>query len=231
MYEVFPSSFVTSRIALHALAEHVLCAVRYQAVGRIGLVPIESGIASPPFGPGNRQVAVIGSDLVDRDDRGERREPLSTLRAAARFFDVTPGVPNGMWHPVTSLELDAPLMLDPESVSALHRWFGFAADVHRSFAEAVGNVGPDEVPAPTLWPEHFDLATTVGAANFGASPGDDSSDEPYLYVGPHDRPFPPAPDGFWNQPYGASLTASAVDSIDTAVAFLLDGLRLVRPRG
>src|SRR5204863_8433024 len=41
-----------------------------------------------------------------------------------------------------------------------------------------------------LWPEHFDLAIELGSeraggrANFGASPGDDEHDEPYLYVGP-----------------------------------------------
>ncbi len=231
MFEEFPASFVTTRIALHCLAEHVLCVVRHQAVGRIGLVPIESGIASPPFGTENRQVAVIGSDLVDRNDHGERREPVSTIGAAARFFDVAPGVPNGMWHPVTSPDLDAPLALDSESVAALHRWFGFAVDVHRRFAEVVGGGASDEVPAPTLWPEHFDLATSFGRANFGASPGDETSIEPYLYVGPHDRPFPPAPDGFWNQPYGASLPASAVDSIDSALAFLMEGHRLFGAQG
>jgi hypothetical protein len=39
-----------------------------------------------------------------------------------------------------------------------------------------------------LWPEHFDIAFELGSnaarANFGASPGDDEHDEPYLYVGP-----------------------------------------------
>jgi hypothetical protein len=41
-----------------------------------------------------------------------------------------------------------------------------------------------------LWPEHFDIAFELGSesagqrANFGASPGDEDHDEPYLYVGP-----------------------------------------------
>jgi len=33
-----------------------------------------------------------------------------------------------------------------------------------------------------LWPEHFDIATVVGRATFGVSPGDADHDEPYLYV-------------------------------------------------
>ncbi|MFL5870596.1 MAG: hypothetical protein ACJ75R_05910, partial [Solirubrobacterales bacterium] len=43
-----------------------------------------------------------------------------------------------------------------------------------------------------IWPEHFDIAvelgedTARGRANFGASPGDENHDEPYLYVGPFD---------------------------------------------
>jgi hypothetical protein len=227
MFDDFPWSYVPTRIALHSLAEHVLCVVGYQSVGRVGLIPIENGIASPAFGPTCRQVAVIGSELVDTDDSGERREPVSTVRAAARFFDVTPGIPGDLWHPVTSPDLDAPLVLDPDSLAVLHRWFGLAVEAHRRFAAKVVN---DDVPAPTLWPEHLDLATTVGAANFGASPGDDSSDEPYLYVGPHDRPFP-GPAEFWNRPYGAALRAWAVDSIDTAVAFMELGYRIIADDG
>ncbi len=50
---------------------------------------------------------------------------------------------------------------------------------------------PDGDPSLVqLWPEHFDIALELGSesagrrANFGASPGDDDHDEPYLYVGP-----------------------------------------------
>jgi hypothetical protein len=75
-----------------------------------------------------------------------------------------------------------------------------------------------------LWPEHFDLATHDGrAANYGGSPGDAPPDEPYLYVGPWDRPLPPAGDGFWNRAFGAALPYSAIDSVDAGVAFLLAG--------
>lgn len=33
-----------------------------------------------------------------------------------------------------------------------------------------------------LWPEHFDIATVVGRATYGVSPGDEHHDVPYLYV-------------------------------------------------
>ena len=46
--------------------------------------------------------------------------------------------------------------------------------------------------AVQLWPEHFDLATTIDEVNYGGSPGDDGHPLPYLYVGPW---TPPEPDG------------------------------------
>ena len=43
-----------------------------------------------------------------------------------------------------------------------------------------------EASEPQLWPGHFDAAIEVGdedhRASYGASPGDHSIDEPYLYV-------------------------------------------------
>ena len=44
-----PPAFASSRMAMHTLAEHVLCAARYAAVGRIGLTPVGDGIATPEF--------------------------------------------------------------------------------------------------------------------------------------------------------------------------------------
>jgi hypothetical protein len=71
-----------------------------------------------------------------------------------------------------------------------------------------------------LWPEHFDVAVTVGAVDYGCSPGDTYLADPYLYVGPHERP---APDDFWNQPFGAARTHDRVPDVDAAVAFFRQG--------
>jgi hypothetical protein len=50
-----------------------------------------------------------------------------------------------------------------------------------AFGEALlGELDADE--PIRLWPEHFDIATVVGRATYGVSPGDRQHDEPYLYV-------------------------------------------------
>ena len=220
-----PPSFVATRVSVHALAEHVLCVVRHEAVGRIGLVPVAGGIATPPMGSADRVVGVIGTEIVDRDRSREQRALVTTVRAAAELVGVSPGLSVSLWHPVTTLDPDGDLTVDPDALEALLGWFGFAALVLARFAAAVAS--DEDVPPPTLWPEHFDLATTVAGANFGASPGDDSSQVPYLYVGPHARPFPAAADGYWNAPYGAALAYPAIASVDTGVDFLLDGYHYV----
>ena len=43
-----PTSFISTRGAVHTLAEHVLCAARYAAVGRIGLTPVRRRHRHPP---------------------------------------------------------------------------------------------------------------------------------------------------------------------------------------
>ena len=61
-----PPQFTETRESLHALAEHVLCAARYRAMGRIGLQVVEGGFATPPFGDDRRTIAVEGTELVLR---------------------------------------------------------------------------------------------------------------------------------------------------------------------
>src|SRR5947207_13971141 len=127
-----PSSFGSTRAAVHTLAEHVLCAARYGAVGRIGLTPVADGIATPPFE--GRVVGLRGVELVDIDTGGERRRPVTTLRSAGEFFDVLPSVPP-LWTPSTRGDHDAVLDIDADGVAALAAWFALASDaleaVHR----------------------------------------------------------------------------------------------------
>ena len=78
-----------------------------------------------------------------------------------------------------------------------------------------------------LWPEHFDAAVDApgggGRITFGASPGDATSDEPYLYVLP---PGPVEAGETWNATgfTGAALPLSefvdAPDQRAAAIAFL-----------
>ena len=207
--EALPASFVRSREAVHALAEHVLCTVRHAAVGRIGLTPVPDGIATPPFD--GRTVGLRGLDLVDSGPHGERRTPVTTLRAAGRFFGVDPVAPP-LWTPTTTPDLDAPLAIEADDAAALAAWFALVAGV-------LTRVDPSA--AQTLWPEHFDLAITVGEVTYGGSPGDAEHAEPYLYVLPP-AGFERGDPTFWNEPFGASLAYHRIDGQADADAFFTE---------
>jgi hypothetical protein len=201
--EPLPRSYASTRRSVHALAEHVLCVVRYRAAGRIGLMPVHDGIVTSFDGP---VVGLRGVELID----GDRRAPVSTVRAAAQFFGIEPGAPP-LWAPVTSLHHDAPLAIDVDGVASLAQWFG----VGRT---ALAAVYPG--CTQTLWPEHFDLAVTTAEGHiFGVSPGDANHAKPYLYVVPAGGPVPDGDDHFWSESFGAALGYDRVDSVITAVAF------------
>jgi hypothetical protein len=207
-----PSSFMSTRAAVHSLAEQVLCAARYAAVQRIGLLPGADGIVTPPFD--GRVVGVRGVEIVDVRDV-ERRAPITTLRAAGEFFGVVPASPP-LWTPATNADLDAMLDVAADGVAELAAWFGVVGD-------ALETVHPGSTA--TLWPEHFDLAVTVDGATYGGSPGDHLHPEPYLYVTP---PGVRAPDGgFWNETFGASLPYPQVTDAADAVAFFTEAARRI----
>jgi hypothetical protein len=78
---------------------------------------------------------------------------------------------------------------------------------------------------PILWPEHFDVAIRVGETNYGVSPGDGFSDEPYAYVGVS---APPAGDAFWNAPFGAALPLRELPDVAAVTAFFAEGSSRVK---
>jgi hypothetical protein len=73
---------------------------------------------------------------------------------------------------------------------------------------------------PILWPEHFDVAIRADDTNYGVSPGDGFSEEPYAYVGVSARP---AGDPFWNAPFGAALPLRELSDVTTLTAFFTEG--------
>jgi hypothetical protein len=222
--------FTVTRLAWQALAEHVLAAARHAATGRIGLRPAPGGFATPSFpsGDGPRTVAVAGGELVVVDDRGARRAPITTLRAAGELAEVEPGAPADVYTPSTPLALDAPLVVDGAAAAEIARLFavvGEALDSLRAEAGAGGADAGAEGEAQ-LWPEHFDLALVLDEVNYGGSPGDEQHPRPYLYVGPWQ---PPDPDGgFWNEPFGASTGFSPSTGTDDVAAFFAEGRRRLR---
>jgi hypothetical protein len=211
-----PDRFIETRDALHAVAEHVLAAARYQAAGRIGLEVAEGGFATPPFGDGGRVLAVIGTGLVVSDGG---RMPLTTLREAGALAGITPGAPANVYTPATPLDLDAPLAVDDEAARRLAAWFALGDAALREFTTGIAGDDPSPI---TLWPEHFDLGTRAAEVNYGVSPGDEHVEAPYLYVGPG---APDPADPFWNQSFGAAVTWDEISSVPDAVAFFTEGRR------
>lgn len=198
------SALVATRQAWHVLAEWVLAPRRVAVDGHIGLVPAAGGFATPDL-----RLGVVGGDLVVDG----RAAPITTLAEAADRAGVPPGTHSGAYEPVTAWRADEPLTIDPAAATLLAEWFALGAAVLRRFEGAA--------PA-TLWPEHFDLATTVGEVNVGASPGDGGHPLPYLYVGP--RSTDGLQDPYWNEPFGASLPWSPDVDEAAALAFFREGL-------
>jgi hypothetical protein len=155
MLSPLPPGFAATRTELHRIAEEVLKPARERVTGRFGLRALPGGFGTAPFGD-VMQVHVDGTDLVFRDGTAVRREPIDHV--------------------------------DPEAAAALARWFAFGAGV---LEELRAETPLEQHPTPPqLWPEHFDVAIELGTesggfrAGYGASPGDEAHDEPYLYVAP-----------------------------------------------
>jgi hypothetical protein len=217
-----PEQFAETRQSLHALAEHVLCAARYRAMGRIGLQVVEGGFATPPFGDDRRTIGVEGTELVLRAGGQMRRAPITTLRAAGELAGVEPGAPSNVFNPTTPCDLDAPLVVDTEAARRLADWYALGDAALRRLALEVADDRPSDV---TLWPEHFDVGIRAGEVNYGASPGDGQVAEPYLYVGPTGLDLAATGNRFWNQPFGAAVTWEAIGSVEDALDFFRQGRR------
>jgi hypothetical protein len=213
----------TTRASLHAVAEHVMAANQYAQKRRISLRQATGGFSTQPYvvEGAERRVAVVGSELVVRDDvRGEaaeRRAAITNLRAAGRVVGRPVRMSSEAYRPSPMPDPDGELAVDPGAAALFADFYALVQAALTVFAaERVGE-GPSEIQ---LWPEHFDVATTISEVNYGGSPGDGDHDRPYLYVGPFE---PPPRGGFWNEPFGASRDWREIDGVDGAVRFFPKG--------
>lgn len=231
------ATLVQTRLAWHAVAEHVVAPARYRAEGRIGLRATPGGYGTPEFGD-KQQVRVAGSDLVHTRGGAATTTPLTTVSAAASVLGIDPGAPHEVYAPTTPLERDAPLEIDAAAAHALGAWF----ELGDNALEAMRSEARD-ADAPSLvqlWPEHFDLALELGdesrgaRGTFGASPGDAMHPEPYLYV-THWADV--ADDPFWSDAVfgGASLRyrdlVATGDPAHAARTFFREGQELLNRGG
>ena len=203
-----PAGFGDGLAVLHAVAEETLQEHRRAETGSGWLRPFTpGGVGAPPWEVGLQSglpgsIRVEGTELVARAGDSEQRSPL---------------------------------VVEPDVTAALADFDAFATVTLGMLVETA--VAEGEAADPIrLWPEHFDVATVLGdetagtRANYGASPGDELHELPYLYVGPLAEP---AGDGFWNATgfTGAELDYTelldAEDQVATALAFFLRGRELL----
>jgi hypothetical protein len=226
-----PDGFVETREALRRLACYVLSPARKAVTGRIGLQPTPGGFGTPVFGY-DEQLRVEGGTLHRQRGAATDTALITSLAAAAAFAGVPLTDDPGVGHDIPELgDPDAPLPVSPAASDALGAWYAFsglALEALRAGLDAEGH----ECSAVQLWPEHFDLGCNVDGVNFGCSPGDGYSAEPYVYVGPWNT------DGlsgdFWNAPFGAVLAykelLGAGNQPEMALAFLRRGAGLALQR-
>lgn len=209
---------VATRLALHAVAEHVLSAALHGWNGRIGLRVTPGGFGTPVVDVGGvaRRIRVSGTEVVVETGARVERAPLTTLAAAAALVGIAPGAPAGLYEIATPCEPDVPLAIDPDAARVLAGWFALVDEALARFAL---ELDPDDPPPAQLWPEHFDLALTHDGVSYGGSPGDADHRRPYLYVGP----WPITPNDLWNEPWGRSVPATDVPAVPGALAVLRSG--------
>lgn len=207
-----PEGFPDAVEILHGVAEETLQTKRRAESGSGWLRPFTpGGVGAPPW------------------ERGAESGEPGSIRILGSELVIADG----------TNERRTPLQVGAEVTAALS---DLQALTTVALGELIAGAGADAEPDPIrLWPEHFDVATTLGdeaagtRANFGGSPGDADHGLPYLYVGPWADPPDPA-DPFWNARgfRGAELRydelLGAPDQLAAAVAFLRRGSELLERR-
>jgi hypothetical protein len=227
-----PDDYVETREALRRLAVYVLSPARKAVTGRIGLKPTAGGFGTPLFGDDDEQLRVDGGELFRHRGADVESTAITSLSAAAAFAGVALSEDPGVGHDIPELgDPDAPLPVSPDAALALGDFYRFSDSLLEDFRAELHSSG-QECSTVQLWPEHFDLGCNIEGVNFGCSPGDGYSPEPYVYVGPWNSEG--LEGDFWNAPFGATLSyKELLDSEDqhgTALGFLRRGAGLALQR-
>ncbi|TDU88064.1 hypothetical protein EV138_1603 [Kribbella voronezhensis] len=197
---------VSTRRALHGVAELILAGPQHRLGGGIRLRVVPGGFATVTA----PDLSVVGDLLVVPGGSFELSGGTFAERAkqagveATRLDDVYSGGPK--------IAPDSRIELDPAAARLI-------ADAFARGDAALRALDPDATPV--LWPEHFDVAITLDEINYGVSPGDDAIPEPYAYVGP----WSPRTGDFWNAPFGATRPMADLPTPDDVLAFFRTGQR------
>jgi hypothetical protein len=201
------TSYSESRESLHALAELVLAGPRYRVGGTIRLRATEDGVRTWD----DPRLALSGGELISVD----RRVPLDglTYAEAARRVGLVASRLDDLYSDGTRADPTERVRLSSPAARAVEEALWLGARALRSFHDGA---------EPVVWPEHFDVALTVDEVNYGVSPGDGYSPEPYAYVGPHRA----MAGDFWNAPFGAARRLRDLGDVAGVVAFFKRGAEL-----
>lgn len=197
-------TLVATRRVLHGVAEGVLAGPQHRRTGELALRQSPGGFATTA----QPDLRVEGHELVVG---GTRRIPLTgTFGALAEAAGVEFGEAVDLYRDHAGVGPDDDVVVDDAALQVITDWYAVGAEALAAFV-------PD-LPA-RLWPEHFDLAVDLDGATYGVSPGDAYHPRPYAYV----SATVPAPDPFWNAPFGAIRSADGLRSPDALVRFWQDG--------
>ena len=198
-----------SRRALHAVAELLLAGPQYAVTSKIRLRVTPGGfgtVLSP-------EVRVEGNVVVHGPSRAEIDGRTASDLAAV--LGLVPRALDDVFQGGIGVGIDEPLTADVDASHIVANAFAAGDAALRTFA-------PDE--EPVLWPEHFDIGSTVDEINYGVSSGDSYLDEPYAYVGP----WTPRTGEFWNAPFGAARGLGSTPDPAEIVAFFEQGRAAAR---
>jgi hypothetical protein len=197
-------TLTATRRSWHGAAELLLAGPQHRATGRIDLRVVAGGfatVAAPPL-------RIEGTELVT----ATTRVPLAgrTYTAVAEAAGIEAAPPAGVYSGGPGIEPGATIALDTAAVGVLGSALAVGDAALRAFAPG---------QQPVLWPEHFDIASTVDEVNYGVSPGDGYLAEPYAYVGP----CQPRRGEFWNAPFGAARTVTELGDTEGVLRFFRAG--------
>src|SRR3984957_5967492 len=194
-----------TRRTLHAVAELVLAGPQYRAIGKLRLRGIPGGFATI----GTPELQAVGTEVTSAGGAAVAING-QTPRAIGSDLGVTAGRPEGAYDGGSGVDLDQLLTVQAGQAAVIMGALSLGHDALIAFAPA---------ETPILWPEHFDVAIRADDTNYGVSPGDGFSEEPYAYVGVSARP---AGDPFWNAPFGAARPLRELSDVAALTTFFTE---------
>jgi hypothetical protein len=211
------SPLADTRRALHGVAELLVAGPQHRATGTMRLAVRPGGFGTTRPYEDVELVAVDGTELVVVRDAPLRLPLTGSCASLGAAAGLEVGGLAGAYADSSGVTPDEPLAVDPAAAELLAAAWATGDAALRALGGPAG-------PEPVLWPEHFDVAVTIDAVNYGVSPGDAHLAEPYAYVGPHT----PSTGPFWNAPFGAAQPLAALGGEAEVLAFFAQGRVLAR---